>query len=152
MQAEPSSLPECPKCSHRRTVGGESCPRCGLTFALWVPPADAAPLRLDEEGEALWAACLASWEAEDRHDAFVKHCSLTGALAIAGRRYRERLDQQPMDPVAGRMQGRILAMATASFVRPATTAVPVTRTTGFWLVLVLFAVVGMAAAFYLRHR
>ena len=49
-----------------------------------------------------------------RHDAFLKHCATAGRLAAAGRKYRERLDAYPEDPVAAQMQARIVGMATAA--------------------------------------
>jgi hypothetical protein len=145
--------PDCPKCGHRAPPGAESCRRCGLTFALWNPaPGDPLPvLRLDERGDTLWAEVLADWSDPARHDAFLKHCSVAGLLGVAGRRYRQRLDEQPADPVAGRMQARVLEMATAAFVRTPTAAVPVTRNTWFWLVLVACGVVGMVGAMLLRR-
>jgi hypothetical protein len=152
MSAETARAPECPKCSARRPPEAEACARCGLTFALWSPAPDAArPPPLDERGEALWAEALAAWEAGDKHEAFVRHCAMSGALAVAGRRYRERLDRLPTDPVAGRMQSRVLAMATAAFVRSPAAPEPVTRSLWFWLILVGCAVAGMIGAFLLRR-
>jgi hypothetical protein len=107
--------------------------------------------RLDEAGEALWAEAQASGATLEKHEAFVRHCSAAGLLALAGRRYRERLDQQPMDPVATQMQARILAMATAGFVVPSATPIPVTRSLWFWVVIVLCSVGGMTGALFLRR-
>jgi hypothetical protein len=140
----------CPKCQHARRSEAESCARCGLVFALWSPDQAADVVRLDEQGEALWAAAQESWRDEDRHAAFLKHCSQSGLLAPAGRRYRERLDADPQDAVAARMQQKILSMATASFVHPSKAAAPVTRTTWFWALLVACGIVGLLAAFLLR--
>jgi hypothetical protein len=152
MSAETARAPECPKCSARRSPDAEACARCGLTFALWNPAPDAPPpAQLDERGEALWGEALAAWETGDKHEAFLRHCAMSGALAIAGRRYRERLDRQPNDAMAGRMQSRVLGMATAAFVRPTAAPLPVTRNLWFWLVLVACAVVGMVGAFLLRR-
>jgi hypothetical protein len=94
---------------------------------------------------------VGDWTAVDRHDAFVKHCSAAGLLALAGRRYRERLATDPMDPVAGRMQARILAMATASLVPASAAPAPVTRSTWFWVVMVVGGVGGMTLAMLLRR-
>jgi hypothetical protein len=150
------SDPACPKCGHRAVAapGAEppaSCPRCGLTFALWTPVQEAAVARLDEGAEALWSAAVADWQDPGKHDAFLKHCSLTGSLAAAGRRYRQRLDQQPGDGVATRMQERVLAMATAALVRPSVAPAPVTRQTWFWAVLLVCGVVGTAVALLVRR-
>jgi hypothetical protein len=151
MSAESARAPGCPKCSHQGAPGAAACPRCGLTFALWSPPPDApAPATLDEQGEALWAETLAGWDAPERHDTFLKHCAVTGGLGAAGRRYRQRLDQDPTDAMAGKMQSRVLAMAAAAFVRTPAAATPFTRSTWFWLVVVGCAVVGMIGALLRR--
>jgi hypothetical protein len=144
---------DCPKCGFRAlgTPAPAACPRCGLTFALWTAEQEAGVVRLDAEAEALWSAASADWHDAARHDAFLKHCSLAGALAPAGRRYRERLDAQPSDAVAARMQERILTMATASLLHPAAAPTPVTRQGWFWLVLVIFAVAGLGAALLLKR-
>jgi hypothetical protein len=150
MTADPS-VTACPKCG-RRVAGpqAESCPRCGLTFSLWSAEQASGVARLDERGEALWAAAVASWSTPERHDELLRHCSVTGLLAAAGRRYRERLDQDAGDAVAARMQERVLAMATASFVRPAA-AVPVTRHNWFWVLMAVCGLVGLGGALFLRR-
>jgi hypothetical protein len=161
MIAAHPSAPECPKCGFRTAsvpANGAvapdrppSCPRCGLTFALWTAEQDAAVSRLDDRAEALWSAAVASWQAPDTHDAFLKHCSLAGTLPAAGRRYRERLDEHPDDAVAARMQERILAMATATLLRPTALPTPVTRTGWFWMVMLLFGLGGVVTALFLKH-
>jgi hypothetical protein len=134
-------------------VSEPACPRCGLVFSRWTPGPDApeAAPHLDEEAEALWAAAVASWTDVDRHEVFLKHCSRAGLLGPAGRRYRERVDQQPMDPIAAQMQSRVLAMATAGFIRPAAMPTPVTRSTWFWAIMVVCGVAAAGAALFLRR-
>jgi hypothetical protein len=154
MNAETTSATDCPKCHHQAPVrpgGNQSCPRCGLTYALWTPAADARAAQLDEQTELLWSETLAAWETLENHEAFVRHCSRGGLLAAAGRRYRERLDRHPLDPIAAQMQARILTMATASYVPPAPVPAPVTRSLWFWVVLVLCGVAGMTIALFLRR-
>jgi hypothetical protein len=144
--------PECPKCGCRiEQPEGEpppvSCFRCGLTFALWTAEEAVDAARLDDRGEVLWAEVVAGWETVERHDVFLKHCSLAGLLGPAGRRYRQRLDDDPADAMAARMQERVMAMATAAFIRPQA-AVPraVTRNMWFWAVVILFGLGGIAGA------
>jgi PilZ domain-containing protein len=158
--AESVTLPECPKCGCRavagRRVAGSavsdplpppSCPRCGLTFALWTPAQAAEALQLDDKGQVLWAETLGAWLAAEKHDAFLKHCSLLGLLAVAGRCYRQRLDEAPEDAVAIQMQERVMAMATATFIRPPPVAArAITRNVWFWAAIVLFGVGGVALA------
>jgi hypothetical protein len=149
-QREPgSSYPsDCPKCGCKVPDDGpESCIRCGLTFDLWRPEETTDVAHLDERGEALWAEAIAGWDDPARHDAFLKHCSLTGLLPLAGRRYRKRLDGDPADTVAARMQERVLTMAAAVFVRPPpAAAAPVTRQPWFWGLLIVVAVGTVAIA------
>jgi len=157
-----TSATECPKCGRRiaaaPTAGApadpaprpESCPRCGLVFSLWTAEQAQALARLDDRAEALWAAAEASWRTPEPHEAFVRHCSQEGLLPAAGRRYRARLDRDPTDAMAARMQERILAMATASFVRP-TAPTPVTRSSWFWAVMLVCCLAGIAGALFLRR-
>jgi hypothetical protein len=121
-------------------------------FANWTPTvADAQP-RLDEHAEALWKAAVADWNNADRHDAFLKHCSLIGILGPAGRRYRERLEASPSDAIARDMQARILKMATALMGEPAPPpAAPFTRSPYFWMILVGAAVIGTLAAMIFKR-
>ena len=143
----------CPKCGQARPDGAEACARCGLVYANWNPELAAEIVKLDEAGEALWAAVQAAWDDTGRHDAFVKHCSQAGLLAAAGRCYRERLARAPVDPVGRRMQERIVLMASAVMGSVARSAAvePVTRAKWFWLVIAA-AVAAAALAALLRGR
>ena len=89
-------------------------------FANWTADKAAAVARLDASGEALWDLAQKNWNDEAAHDAFLKHCSLTGMLAVAGRCYRAHLDRAPGDATAARMQERVVAMATLTIGTPAT--------------------------------
>ena len=129
----------------------EACPRCGLVFSLWKP--DAAPnvVALDDAAEGLWAKAVGDWNNTAVHDAFLKHCSVSGMLSAAGRRYRERLDERGNDEVAQQMQKRVLAMATALLGAPAQKPpAPFTRSAGFWMVLLCSLFVGIIAALIFR--
>jgi hypothetical protein len=114
-------------------------------FALWTQDVAAAVLRLDDEGERLWSAVRDAWTDEGGHDTFLKHCSGAGLLAVAGRRYRERIDESPAapDPIAVRMRERIVTMATMIMPPPRTVAAPVTRSRWFWVVLAAAAAAGI---------
>lgn len=142
----------CPKCGQSGRAGEAACARCGLTFALWTPDKAAEVVQLDGKAETLWAELAAAWDDEARHDAFLKYCSVAGQLAPAGRRYRERLAEAPGDPLAIRMQDRIVAMATVSFTHHRAPPPPVTRNTWFWAVMVLCGVAGLASALLLGAR
>jgi hypothetical protein len=142
----------CPKCQRRREdETTQSCPRCGLVFAFWTPEKAAQVVKLDERGEVLWNQVRRSWKDEAKHDAFLKHCSMAGLLAAAGRCYRQRLDRFPEDPLAAAMQERIVAMATLSFARPTAAPKPVTRTQWFWLILVIGVIAGVMGSFLIKH-
>jgi hypothetical protein len=144
--------PSCPKCAQPRRADADACARCGLVFARWRPEAAVGVVApLDEAAEALWGAAVADWANPERHDAFLKHCSLVGQLGAAGRRYRERADASPDDALARKMQDRVLAMATASLVMPARPRAPVTRARWFWVVMVLGLAIGMFGAFVVRR-
>jgi len=137
--------PGCPKCGRARGAGHDACPRCGLVYALW--PADAPPaIVLDERGADLWAAAERGWSDPARHDQFLHHCSTAGLLGGAGRMYRERLDRNPGDAIAVKMQKRVLNMAS-QLMGPHTSALPpLTRSRWFGVVLALSVVGGVVAA------
>jgi hypothetical protein len=143
----------CPKCARPRPDGAKACPRCGLVFALWSGDGAGEAAALDAEGQRLWAAAEAAWQDDGAHDAFVKHCSQHGLLGPAGRAYRGRLDREPGDAVAARMQKRIVAMATAVLQPSRGAPTPVTRTRWFaWVVLVSLALGVLGGLLWKRHR
>jgi hypothetical protein len=74
------------------------------------------PAELDADGEVLWAAVLAAWDDTGAHDRFIQHCFRTGRLVAAGARYRARLMAAPDDPIAPRMQERIVFLSTQALV------------------------------------
>lgn len=74
------------------------------------------PAELDSEGEAQWAAVVAAWDDSSGHDRFVQHCYRTGHLAAAGARYRARAATAPEDPIAPRMQERIVFLSMQALV------------------------------------
>lgn len=136
----------CPKCTRARIPDAESCPRCGLVFALWSSDSAGPELVLPPEGETLWAAVLKDWDDDRGHDAFVKYCSAAGLLVVAGRRYRERLDTRPGDAMAARVQQRVVNMATAALqVRTTVVRQPVTRSRGFWIAIIICVIGGAVA-------
>ena len=102
----------CPKCGRARPDGASACPRCGLVYARWRGGDAGAAPPLDDLAAALWAGVEAAWDDAQVHDRFVQHCAATGQLAAAGRLYREALDRAPADPVALRVQQRIVVMAS----------------------------------------
>ena len=151
MSATPNGC--CPKCGYKKSAATQTaCPRCGLVFALWKPEQKPQVMPLDPTAEVLWSAAQQEWASTPAHDAFLKHCSVAGLLPAAGRRYRERLDQEPNDPVAVQMQKRVLAMATALLGAPAPKPpAPFTRSTAFWVVLLCSLFVGIVAAMMFRR-
>lgn len=63
------------------------------------------------EDEA-WADLVARWSDEEAHRAFLSGLNELGALAEAGRRYRDALARQPGDPVALRWRDELVRKAT----------------------------------------
>lgn len=143
------SGPACPKCGRVRGAG-EACTRCGLVFANWTGPA-AADASLDAQAEALWLEAEAAWTDQSRHDAFMAYCQKVGLLGPAGRRYRERLDREPGEPTAKRMQDKILGLA-AHLLGPHSTAhEPITRSKWFFALIVALAIAGALAGMAFKH-
>jgi hypothetical protein len=121
-------------------------------FARWTAEQARASAPLEGAAAALWQELEGAWQDEARHDAFVKHCSQAGLLGPAGRLYRERLDRDPADAIAARMQKRIVAMATAALAPIRAPAAPLTQRRWFaWLVLGAILLGGLLAVL-LRSR
>ncbi len=108
-------------------------------------PAAAIP-PLDPTATALYAACEDSWDDELRHDKFVKYCSASGLLASAARQYRLRLAQHPEDPVATRVQQRIVTMASFLLTTHQPPPEPLTRSRWFLAVVGVAVLAGLLAA------
>jgi hypothetical protein len=150
--SETAPTPACPKCGRIRQPAAESCPRCGLVFALWKPESCSPIANLDDAGEGLWQDLQDHWDDADKHQAFLKHCLQAGTLAAAGRRYRDRLDAHPSDALAAQMQGQILAKATLGleiYKTPPRQAV--TRSKWFWVVVMTAMALGIAGGLFWRH-
>ena len=109
-----------------------------------APPGAIPPL--DSTATALFAACEAAWDDEQRHDKFVKYCSASGLLATAARQYRVRLTQHPDDLVATRMQQRIVTMASFLLTTHQPPPEPLTRSRWFLVLVGVAAVAGLLAA------
>jgi hypothetical protein len=140
----------CPKCGRARDPDAQTCPRCGLMFARWSPEKAPDLLPLDDTGSRLWEQLRQGWNDEGLHDAFVKHCSTTGRLPVAGRMYRACLDRDPTDAVAGKMQGRIVAMASALMTPSQPPGPAVSRRSWFWWVLLAGGMAGVLASLLAR--
>jgi hypothetical protein len=78
---------------------------------------------LDAAGAALWEKTVASWADSGAHDRFVQHCYATAQLAAAGACYRARAAAEPTDPIAKKMQERIVFLSMQALV-PTARATP----------------------------
>ena len=117
-----------------------TAPTGGATAtATAIPPLDATAL-------ALFAACEAAWDDDARHDKFVKYCSAAGLLAAAARQYRLRLDRDPEDAKAGKMQQRIVTMASFLLAKHHPPPEPLTRSRWFLILVGVAAIAGLLAA------
>ena len=101
---------------------------------------------LDPTATALFAACEESWDDDLRHDKFVKYCSSSGLLATAARQYRLRLEQHPEDPLAMKMQQRIVTMASFLLTTHQPPPAPLTRSRWFLVLVGVAALAGLLAA------
>jgi hypothetical protein len=142
----------CPKCGKKRPAQAESCPRCGLVFALWKAEAGVPLAPLDERGLAMWQEIQVEWSASARHEEFLKHCLQTNTLAAAGRLYREWLDDHPGDVVAAQMQSQILSKATLGLsIHKTPLREPVTRSKWFWVFVLTAMALGIAGGLFWRR-
>lgn len=153
--ASPNTSDGCPKCAHKRNPDSDSCPRCGLVFALWNPESAPAPAVLDSEGEALWRKVEEQWDDGARHDGFVKHCLQHNQLSAAGRLYRARLDTFPGDTIATKMQAEIVAKASLTMAmaqQNRAPSEPFTRSKWFWTIVLTAMALAIGAAFLWRPK
>lgn len=151
--AQAAPPPEtCPKCGKKPSPDATACARCGLVFALWNPDNAQASVALDERGASLWRDIQEHWSEAARHEEFLKHCLQSGTLSAAGRLYRERLDENPNDAVANRMQKEILAKATLGLTINATPRrETITRTKWFWTVVLTAMALGIVGGLFWRR-
>ncbi len=113
-------------------------------------PSSAIP-PLDPTATALFAACEQAWDDDARHDKFVKYCSSSGLLSSAARQYRLRLQQYPEDPLATKMQQRIVTMASFLLTTHQPPPAPLTRSPWFLALVGLAALAGLLAALLYRQ-
>jgi hypothetical protein len=124
----------CPKCGAPRQ--GESCPKCGLVFALFDPA------RLDvgvpEALKQLWTHVEAGWDDPARHALFVEQALAGGHGGFAAARYRQKGDdpvaRQQLERLAWRLEQILAAAATAPEGRPGASG-----RRAIWLLVLLMA-------------
>ena len=149
--SDPASAPGCPKCGKKRAPELKSCPRCGLVFALWKEESTVPLALLDSRGTELWQEIQGHWSDATRHEELLKHCLQTGTLAAAGRLYRERLDEDPKDAVAAKMQAQILTKATLTLsLNKSQPREAVTRSRWFWAIVLLAMALGITGGLFWR--
>jgi rubredoxin len=153
-KGEPTAIPThaCPKCGKKYQLKAESCSRCGLVFALWKPENSTSIANLDSIGEDLWKKLQENWNDLAGHEAFLKHCLLTDTLAVAGRLYRERLDDNPRDAISAQMQGQVLSKASLGLaIHKTQPRQVITRSKGFWVMVLTAMALGIAGGLFWRH-
>jgi hypothetical protein len=141
----------CPKCGRSRADHAAACPRCGLVFERWGSDQALQAAALDDEAQAMYREIKTRWNDEALHDAFLKHCSAKGCLGAAGHKYRDRLDRDPKDAVALKMQARIVTMAAAVLAPIKSTPPRQSNGRWFWWVIAFGAVGGAVAGVFLRR-
>jgi hypothetical protein len=99
----------CSKCVAPRAATAKSCPACGLVFAN----AQASQLKPSASLAAAWTALAARWGDAKQHVRFLQLAANSDELAMAGRLYRIRLAQAPLDAVAKSSLEATVKMASA---------------------------------------
>ncbi len=108
---------QCPRCFREVRRRSESCPKCGLVFALWengtvrVRGASRPTGDEDSRAETLWQEVEARPEDEARHEAFLAYCQEARCLDLAARRYQAFLQQNPGSRTGFLFRDRILLLA-----------------------------------------
>ena len=100
---------------------------------------------LDVEGERLWHEVTAVFADPARHDRFIHHCSRSGALPAAARRYRDWREAHGDDPTAAKMIQRITFLATQPLSEPKR---PAPRRLGRGVLLAIIVVAAVAGALF----
>ena len=108
---------QCPRCFREVRRRSESCPKCGLVFALWE--SGAARFREgsrragdgDPRAESLWREVEARPDDETRHEAFLAYCQKARCLDLAAHRYQAFLLQNPGSRTGLLFRDRILLLA-----------------------------------------
>lgn len=114
----------CPKCLRTVRQGSESCPKCGLIFALWekglarIPGMTADACDDDPRADLLWRRVETSPEDEAAHEAFLTYCRESLRLDLAAARYQAFLFQHPESGLGRTFRERIILLA--QFNRPPT--------------------------------
>jgi hypothetical protein len=151
-EAEAPATSTCPKCGKKRTTDAESCPRCGLVFALWREENDNPATPLDESGKELWRKIEEQWTDSALHEEFLKHCLQANLLTAAGRLYRDRLDENPKDAIAAHMQSQVLAKATLGLsIHKSQPREALSRSRWFWVIVLSAMALGIAAGLFWRR-
>jgi hypothetical protein len=146
----------CPKCGAALAAGAEACPSCGLAGAHFERFEDQAVAQggdLPAELVAPWDRCLARWDDEAVHEAFLAGAAAAGAFVAAGRAYRrERRARGAEDVRAAAGLERVARMAQAALLtRPPGPgpgpgapggSPPYRAVAGLGIVLVLLALLG----------
>ncbi len=113
---EASTFP-CPRCFREVRRRSESCPKCGLVFAVWEGGAARVPGGFrragdeDPRAESLWREVEARPEDETRHEAFLAYCREARCLDLAAYRYQAFLLQNPGSRTGLLFRDRILLLA-----------------------------------------
>ena len=108
---------QCPRCFREVRRRSESCPKCGLVFALWESGAARVPAGShrtgdeDPRAETLWREVEARPEDETRHEAFLAYCQKARCLDLAAHRYQAFLLQNPGSRTGLLFRDRILLLA-----------------------------------------
>jgi len=151
-EAEEPATSTCPKCGRKKTTDAESCPRCGLVFALWHEENESPATSLDDTGNDLWRKIEEQWTDSTLHEEFLKYCLQANLLSAAGRLYRDRLDEDPKDAIAAQMQNQVLAKATLGLtIHRSQPREPVTRSRWFWIIVLSAMALGIAAGLLWRR-
>lgn len=136
----------CPKCLRSVRSESESCPKCGLIFALWEKGIARIPEITAEDGdgdprvETLWQRIEKSPEDEACHEAFLIYCRESGRLDLAATKYQAFLFRNPESRLGRIFRERIILLV--QFNRPSIQKprYNLTRFTGLKIILALGAV------------
>lgn len=117
-KTKPVGSQTCFRCSEKCSESFTECPHCGVIFNKIKKIRPPEPVIHADSLEITqgWEAVRTSYANEKKHEEFILACLVRDNLAFASSQYRAILLVNPSEPMALKMQNRIVELATTRYV------------------------------------